>query len=284
MWKVVRRGLRDLLESLEERVLQTQHVQDPTAVHELRVASRRLSQNLRTFAPFVPKKISRKIRRKLRALRKVAGEVRNRDIVLEQALQAELPIASPLVDAIRQDREQARRLLQEALARWRRKDYPGRWRVKLRVPRCNKRSASRNIAELLPGLTGAFFAAGRKAAALDSPELLHEFRLAAKQFRYTLELLQDLYGPKLKGHLMAIRHIQDRLGKISDCATIRNLLRNYSGMDLSARAQLEQHLDRKLNESLASFQRYWRKSLDDPAQEAQWIRFVSNSQPSRSKR
>jgi CHAD domain-containing protein len=275
MRKLVRRGQRKLLENLQKRVIEAQNEQVPTAVHQLRVASRRLSESLRTFASFVPKKISRKIRKKLRAVRKVAGEVRKRDIVLAQLQEAGIPTESPLMDALKQDRERASWLLKQALDRWRKKDYLGRWQVKLRVCRCNECSASRSIAGLLPNLTTAFFAAGRQAVALGSPTLLHEFRLDAKKYRYTLELLQDLYGSELKNLLMAIGHVQDQLGEISDCATSWKLLQQYTGVDPSVQAKLEHYLDRKLNESLTDFRQYWRRWLDAPGQ---WVRFLSRSQ------
>jgi CHAD domain-containing protein len=93
-----------------------------------------------------------------------------------------------------------------------------------------------------------------------------------------LELLQDFYGPELKKQLASIRHLQDRLGEISDCSTSLKLLRDYSGVNPSAEAQLKRHLDRKLNESLTSFMQYWRQELNDPSQEAQWVRYLCGRQ------
>lgn len=274
MRKVVRRGLRELLENLTERVLDAQRVQSPTAVHQLRVASRRLSGNLRTFRSILPKKISRKIRRKLRAIRKATAELRIRDMVLEQMREAGLPSTNLLTETLRQEREEARRLLQDVLSRWQDKDYLGRWRAKLRACRPTKTSVSRLVEDVLRG----FFDAGRKASASGSPRQLHEFRLAAKQFRYMLELLQDFHGPELKKQLASIRHVQNRLGEISDCSTSLKLLRDYSGINPSAEAQLERHLERKLDESLTSFKQYSRQELDDPSQEAQWVQFLCGRQ------
>jgi CHAD domain-containing protein len=110
---------------------------------------------------------------------------------------------------------------------------------------------------------------------LGSPTLLHEFRLDTKEFRYTLELLQDLYGSELENLLTAIRHVQDQLGEISDCVTSWKLLQLYTGVDPSAQAKLEHYLDRKLNESSTNFRQYWRHWLDAPGQ---WVRFLSRTQ------
>src|SRR5689334_22620842 len=56
---------------------------DEDAIHDLRVAIRRLSQCLREFRAFFPRQESKKILKQLGRLMDLAGEMRNRDIAVE---------------------------------------------------------------------------------------------------------------------------------------------------------------------------------------------------------
>jgi CHAD domain-containing protein len=62
----------------------------PHAVHDLRVAIRRLSQGLATFKPQLPRKAAKKIHRQLKALLSAAARLRDCDIgvkILSRTLQ-----------------------------------------------------------------------------------------------------------------------------------------------------------------------------------------------------
>jgi CHAD domain-containing protein len=55
-------------------------------------------------------------------------------------------------------------------------------------------------------------------------EQLHQFRLLAKRFRYTLELFQPVFGSEITRGVKALRGLQDRLGAINDCVTALGLI------------------------------------------------------------
>src|SRR5678815_1939319 len=65
------------------QINQTVRSRDAEAVHDLRVAIRRFSQVLRVFKPCFRGKEVRKIRRELKQIMVLAGEVRNCDIALQ---------------------------------------------------------------------------------------------------------------------------------------------------------------------------------------------------------
>lgn len=67
--------------SLEAKVLKGD---DPDAVHDMRVASRRLQQILDLIFPSPVPREARRLRRKLRRCRRVLGDVRNCDVLLGQ--------------------------------------------------------------------------------------------------------------------------------------------------------------------------------------------------------
>jgi CHAD domain-containing protein len=83
-----------------------------------------------------------------------------------------------------------------------------------------------NLCRVLPALAQEFFAAGEATiSAHASSQTLHQFRLQAKRFRYTLELFARFYGNEMAGGTGILKELQDRLGAINDCATTIVLLR-----------------------------------------------------------
>jgi CHAD domain-containing protein len=77
-----------------------------------------------------------------------------------------------------------------------------------------------NARRALPSLGTEFFAAGSVVARKSTDhEQLHQFRLLAKRFRYTLELFQPVFGPEMKPGVKELRGLQDKLGAMNDCVT-----------------------------------------------------------------
>ena len=96
-----------------KRAMQTP---DEEAVHDLRVSMRRLLQALKSFKRLYEPGYAKATRDKIRPILKAAGEVRNRDIAIELAHGAEIEEASPLIAALRSERELAALELKNALA------------------------------------------------------------------------------------------------------------------------------------------------------------------------
>jgi len=83
-WRKVRKlALRHLnrFVSLEAKVLKGD---DPDAIHDMRVASRRLQQVLDLVFPKPLPREARRLRRKIRRCRRALGDVRNCDVLLQQ--------------------------------------------------------------------------------------------------------------------------------------------------------------------------------------------------------
>ncbi len=131
--------------------------------------------------------------------------------------------------------------------------------------RINK-TAQENARILLPKLLDKYFKAGRKAAdGKQSARKLHGFRLATKQFRYSLELFRPCYGPSLERKLEALSSLQGALGKLSDYASIRATLAG----DKALAAKLERTSETKLKE----FQKQW-KAFDANGEHKRWLRYL----------
>jgi CHAD domain-containing protein len=98
------------------------------AIHDLRVAIRRFSQCLREFRQFFPRHQAKKILRQVTRAMDLAAEMRNRDVAIELIGGDEASAKSVLAASLREEREQAKRKLTKALARWRRRDFSRKWR------------------------------------------------------------------------------------------------------------------------------------------------------------
>ena len=107
------------------------HSADPDAVHDLRVAGRRLAETLRMFEPLLPGSEARKVRRRLRKLRRVSSGVRDRDIALEQFAKAGIKPTAPACRRLAAERTQAEHELAEFLKEWSEHDFSSRWRATL---------------------------------------------------------------------------------------------------------------------------------------------------------
>ena len=119
-----------------------------------------------------------------------------------------------------------------------------------------------NANTVLPKLAEKYFKAGRKAAdGRRSPTELHEFRIETKRFRYTLELVCPVYGPRLKNELEPLREIQSVLGKLHDYHIIAEMLDD----DQALQAKLERRTKKKLKE----FHRLW-AAFDSKAELQRW--------------
>ena len=124
-----------LLQHLAATLQHAAHDADAEAVHNLRVAMRRLSACLRVFAPFYPPGSWKKVRRRISVLMAAAGTVRDCDIAMELARSAGLGRSRGLMPLLTAHRRKAGHDLQAELRRWKERDYPRRWSRRLELER-----------------------------------------------------------------------------------------------------------------------------------------------------
>src|SRR5947207_6945832 len=100
---------RTLLRRLAFQVSQTGRDGDADSVHDLRVAIRRFTQCLRSFAQFFPKGEAKKIRQKLKMVMQTASAVRDCDITLDLLKDAGINKKSKSGSTIDKQRKQAKK-------------------------------------------------------------------------------------------------------------------------------------------------------------------------------
>ena len=122
-----------LLGGVAFQVNRTARSGDAEAIHDLRVAVRRLSRCLRVFAQFYPARSWKPMRRRLTGLMDACGSVRDRDVAVELLEKAGVGADSPLVRQLHEERRTADGELRRELRRWKKDGFSGRWRVRLEL-------------------------------------------------------------------------------------------------------------------------------------------------------
>lgn len=98
-------------------------MEDIEALHDMRVATRRLRAALEVFAPCFPAKRHRKALKKVKALADALGERRDRDVAIEflsefagEAPDADVAAIEALIERLRREQRQANEELAPFLA------------------------------------------------------------------------------------------------------------------------------------------------------------------------
>jgi CHAD domain-containing protein len=122
-----------LLGGLASQVNRTARSGDAEAIHDLRVAIRRLNRCLRVFAQFYPARSWKPMRRRLSGLMDACGSVRDRDIAIALLEKAGVPAASPLVRQLDRERRAADEEMRRELRRWKARGFWRQWRAQLEL-------------------------------------------------------------------------------------------------------------------------------------------------------
>ncbi len=233
---------------------------DVRAVHQARVATRRLREALPLVGAGKP---GRRLERVARDLTGVLGPVRELDVALQmlhelartgappaavaclrgaiaeerRALQRE---TTKRIDQYDMDRLQ-RKALQVLDRKGERRDHPLDRQVRIAAAR---RRAARRAARLE--------AAVDAAGAIYLPDRLHQVRIAVKKLRYAMEIARDLSGSRAEARIRALRRMQDLLGRMHDLEVLIARTRGLQGAavrDLRLSADLDQLVRRLENEA-----------------------------------
>jgi CHAD domain-containing protein len=209
---------------------------DVEAVHQARVACRRLRSDLRTFRTLVDEQWSDALRDELRWLGDVLGAVRDADVMLERLSahvgeldDADRAGADRLLDVLRGERERALAQLHAAL-RSPRYDTAldhlvratQRPRLLLRVDDDDDREVLRALARKpWQQLVNAVEALPKSP----NDHALHEIRIRVKRARYAAEAIEPAIGKPARVYAKALVALQDVLGENQDAVVAREWLR-----------------------------------------------------------
>jgi triphosphatase len=252
---------------------------DPEAVHDMRVATRRLRAALHAFEAGVPGRLRSKIGRDLKWLGRALGRVRDLDVLLQNLDDC----AATLPAARRRGIEPYRRHLQTQRAECHRQllatlDSPRYFDLLTRVedlatgtvrpPRSGEAQAPialvgrRGIKRAFRRLLDRGSAVGREPAAAD----LHALRIRAKRLRYVLEFMRELTGGPGRRLVKRLVRLQDLLGTFNDAqvATGRLAAFRHSSPPLDAGAHraleaLDREQRRRAEKARSEFRAAWNR-------------------------
>jgi CHAD domain-containing protein len=198
---------------------------DASAIHQARVATRRLREAMPLVEAGKP---GRRIEREARELTGVLGNVRELDVALLMLAELEKSKGVPsaaLACLRRVVGDERRALHKETAKRIDECDMDRLQRKALR--RLEKRSARRHgTLNRQDQVAAARRRAARRAERLEAtidaagamylPERLHQVRIAVKKLRYALEIVRDLSGSRAEARIRVLKQSQDLLGRMHD--------------------------------------------------------------------
>ncbi len=218
---------------------------DPEAVHQLRVALRRLRAFLSLLKRTVPTLDLADITNHAKAVARVLGEARDWDVFREglekgpRGFLTDEPAFFALLDAVELRRHHAREAARAVLAEpateqllraLRRLIARRPWREHAKRTQV-KASARAFAAKALDRLHRRAMKRCSGIASLP-PEARHNARIALKKTRYAAEFFESLFDTKsARAYLRDLSAVQDRLGEDNDRATAARLLHEITQTD-----------------------------------------------------
>jgi len=249
--EVVRRELATSVVRLLRHDAGVRLGEDPEAVHQARVATRRLRSALRTFRDVIEPDWGRSLRDRLKGVADRLGAVRDTE-VLRDRLRSRSPSLpegdrkglAELVTILQMARDEAREQLLEAI------------REPTYAALLDELVEAAREPRVLEGAAGAP-AASELRSALERPwqhlehaveraredasdASLHAVRIRAKRARYAAEAVSPVFGKPAAGFAEAAARLQDALGEHQDSVVARAWLRETaaSGADAFVAGEL----------------------------------------------
>jgi CHAD domain-containing protein len=224
------------MRALEKAAARARDRADDEAVHDLRVATRRLDASLEIWATFLKPGAHRRAAERLKRLRKVFGPVRDLEVQQEglRARLPEVPIATRVVGEMivaRIERRLASRrgdLAHEIRpARLARLDRLTDRSLRGLASRLEARTDPLNDARAqVDELRRRFVATATEAVSSGDPGTLHQLRILVKKARYTLECLDDVLGVTIE--LGPLRTLQQSLGDLHDHVMLEERVNRFA--------------------------------------------------------
>jgi len=229
--------LRARIHAFEDALARAQSGDDPDALHDLRVASRRLTEFLRVWRSLIPARCLRRIARDARALRQRAGRARDLEVRVEMLRERIECHEQPDEHALRHLAALEARLERRRRRAGKRMDSHRGRRVLARLAEAEQ-AMSRDLLSHLQAFEVAHarveerrvtaIEAVRASLEAEDDARLHRARIAIKKWRYAIESLgESRNGSAFK--LDSLRDLQEVMGLLLDGGALRSALVKHAG-------------------------------------------------------
>lgn len=197
---------------------------DSDAIHDMRVASRRLRAVLTELRSSFDPKQAEPLRKKARKITRNLGRARELDvsIALLETLDDEFkgkPATVHLAEFLLKERgEEDAAVAKAAKLAGSKKFTAAIKELAAGGDSCRIRQAAKSTTARYEGVVAAY----NEWHAKSTSETLHALRVALKKFRYTCEIFADLYGKPMKTFIKSLKEIQETLGQWHDYSVLKN--------------------------------------------------------------
>lgn len=233
-------ALRETLKALLDQLSHALTENNPDAVHDARIAARRLRVYMDIFHDELEPSMSKRTDRRLRRLCQALGEVRDIDVILADARAHHLRLKGSKAEAFAvflRDLEcrRDRAMLSLAERAGPRKIENLRKDIRLMArtaSRDNDRHTRRPAgldagALLVPAFADLMEFTPLMLAGRAGDPVCHDARRKAKRLRYALEAFEPLYGEALGFFIGQLKDLQDRLGGLTDVVAASRAAADY---------------------------------------------------------
>jgi len=244
---------------------------DAEGLHQMRVATRRLRSDLRTFRPLLDTAWAKALRVELQWIADLLGDVRDLDVQLARLAETAADLLAdlgPLIEALRARREAASAALRHALLSERYRILLDRLVDAVRDPLLTS-SAARPALKVLPPLLQRAWKAveplGTRLEGRDPVERFHVVRIGVKRLRYAAEAMAPAMGPQQRAWsrlASAAGDLQDQLGAMHDDAVtieeVRSAAESHPDLAFArAAGRLEERASAAINRARAAYPAGW---------------------------
>ena len=240
----------------------------PEHVHRLRVATRRTLAAFDVFRDVLPAKRAAWFRKRLRLLRRAAGDARDLDVLTGRLGQndARPSARARLVAMLSKQRTVSRGPIRELYERLAEDDWQGRVDELLeRVAERGLRTTFGDYARRRYGpLVDHFFAAADRR--LRDADEIHQARIEAKKLRYAVEIFAGVFPAATLARCQdALERLQETLGTFTDHASAADRFRRWSRdenmrSDRDTLAAFRRREDALAEEARRAFAAWWSRS------------------------
>jgi CHAD domain-containing protein len=246
---------------------------NPEAVHQARVATRRLRSDLKTLEPLVSRAALERLRDDLGWVGGLLGAVRDLDVLIHRVEDATVRLprtqedsAARIVAALREDRRVRHLELVEGMGSVRYINLCAALVEASERPPLADRSSRRAKPVLRRLIRRSWRRTARAIGKLDrqpSDADLHEVRKRAKRARYAAELGQGSFGKPAHRSAKRLEKLQDELGDLQDAVTAEEYLGSLAARRLSGgSAYVSGTIVCQQREVRASVRARWRSAWD----------------------
>ena len=242
--------------------------EDPEALHDMRVATRRMRAAFQLFAPYYEAKTIKPLGKALRRTGRTLGAVRDLDVLLGKAHAHAAGLPAEQADGLaalladwQARREVARRQMLDYLDSDDYREFVSGFERFLTTPGAGAvaipagEPTPHQVCHIVPQIILARFEQVRAfepivgssapGSADGAPvEMLHRLRIECKGLRYAMEFFRELLGPEAAGLIKQVVGMQDLLGELQDACVAESLIAEFLAQQRrKRRKQQEARLD-----------------------------------------